>query len=139
MNLVCTKCKESKDESEYSLRSTSKNIYHKHCKTCVSISTQNHYNNNKNDYIFRASVWTKENFLKRLSVAKNSYAILRGYSPCDCCSQEEIDIFLSNCPKTCHVDHIKNVRQQGKHCLKNLRHLSVSDHCRKSQWERYNT
>jgi hypothetical protein len=43
----CTKCKEIKDYSFYSLKKTCKDGYASICKNCVKEYSKNHYNNNK--------------------------------------------------------------------------------------------
>ena len=139
MNIACSKCKQVKALSAFSFRNKTKNIRHVQCKECIKVNIDKHYLNNKEAYKTNANIWVKNNIEKREGAVRNSYALLKGYIPCDCCEPKEIEEFLSKCPKGCHVDHIKNIRQQGKHCLKNIRYLDISTHCRKSQWERYNT
>lgn len=137
--IACSKCKQEKELTAYSYRNKSKGIRHVQCKECIKVEIHNHYINNKEAYLKRVREWVDNNRSKRKSNHRNSYAKNKGYERCDCCTTEEIKLFLSLCPVGCDVDHIKTRRQQGKHCLKNIRYLETSTHCRKSQWERYNT
>lgn len=139
MNIACSKCKQLKALSAFSYRNKANNIRHVQCKDCIRINTKKHYVENKEQYKERAKSWVENNKDKRVSVYRNSYATLKGYRVCECCEPSEIRTFLAECPEGCEVDHIKTIRQQGKHCLKNMRYLEISTHARKSQWERYNT
>ena len=136
---ACSKCGKNKEETAFSYRDKAKEIRHVQCKSCIKINTSRHYDENKEEYKNRVKNWVKNNNTQKKRNARNSYAINKGYERCDCCKEEDINQFLENCPEGCEVDHIKNIRQQGKHCLKNIRYLTVSCHRRRSQWERYNT
>lgn len=136
---MCTNCNKRKDDSQYSFRNKKENLLHQQCKMCMKEKIQKHYYKNAEKYKKRIKKWAEDNPEKRAKNVRNSYAINKGYTRCKCCKIEDINTFLSECPVDCHVDHIQNVKQGGKHCLKNLRYLKISDHCRKSQWERYNT
>lgn len=137
--IACSVCKQEKEITAYSYRNKPKGIRHVQCKECIKVNIHSHYINNKEVYLERVREWVDNNRSKRKSNFRNSYAKNKGYTPCDCCDPKEIDIFLSKCPEGYHVDHIKTIRQQGKHCLKNLRYLDIPTHCRKSRWERDNT
>jgi len=136
--IKCSKCNHIKDETAFSFRHKIKNIRHRQCKVCLQVNIHNHYTENKKEYKNRVKEWVKSNKEKRAANMRNSYAKIKGYAPCTCCDKSEIDNFLANCPEGCDVDHVKTIRQNGKHCLKNIRYLETSTHCRKSQWERYN-
>jgi len=66
---------------------------------------------------------------------RNSYAKIKGYIRCECCSSEIVDSFLQNCPDEHHVDHIIQSKYGGKHCLNNLQYLDIKTHCLKSARE----
>ncbi len=134
--IACRKCGQSKDISQFSLRSKAKNAYHTQCKACIAVLINKHYEKNKEEYKNRVTDWVKANQPRRRTNHRNSYALHKGYLPCDCCDKSEIDSFLADCPEGFHVDHILTVRKKGKHCLSNLQYLSISDHCRKSAYER---
>lgn len=100
--------------------------------------TSKHYRENREEYKSRVKKWVENNKEQRKRNAHNSYALKKGYKRCECCELKDLNQFIENCPEDCEVDHIKTIRQQGEHCLKNLRYLTTSTHARKSQWERYN-
>lgn len=135
--IACRKCGKEKNISDYSFRNKDKGIRHVQCKACIQEKIHQHYVNNREEYKTRVSEWVKNNKELRGKNFRNSYAKRKGYDQCECCSREELNEFLSKCPQGYHVDHIKTVRQKGKHCLKNIQYLPVSEHCRKSSYERY--
>jgi hypothetical protein len=134
--IACSKCKVLKGISSYSFRNKSTGVRHVQCKDCIRVNTQKHYVNNKEEYKSKVKNWVENNKEQRRRNAHNSYALNKGYPPCTCCLKEELDNFMANRPEGCHIDHIKTVKQGGKHCLTNLQYLSISEHCRKSRYER---
>lgn len=48
---ICSKCKQSKDDSEFYRRPDGRLL--SHCKTCQNKYTRNHYENNKDQYLDR--------------------------------------------------------------------------------------
>lgn len=129
---ICAICKEDSSTESFSWRNKSKGIRHKHCKNCQRSVAKRHYENNKQNYIDSANAWAANNKQRARANKHDSYARLKGYPSCDCCTQEEIKEYIKQCPKGHHVDHIKCSWEEGKHCLKNLQFLPSSHHCRKS-------
>lgn len=133
--MICTKCGIGKPLEYFSYRDKLKGVRHKHCKQCQKEASNKHYRDNKKDYIERAKKWNSES-VRRAAIARNSYAKLKGYEKCTCCTQEAIDKFLVACPKGFVVDHIDCLALGGKHCLLNLQYLKYEVHQSKSSKER---
>lgn len=69
---ICTKCNIEKTIEEFSFKHKEKNIRSKQCKKCVAIATKKHYENNKQDYIKRATI-NRENEYQKSKDLMNSF------------------------------------------------------------------
>lgn len=64
MKLICSTCLSEKDESLFSFKNKTKNIRNSKCKDCHKIYVGEHYTKNKKEYISRAKINSKNEYLK---------------------------------------------------------------------------
>lgn len=71
MEKECVKCKETKDENEFSFKNTSKGKRNGQCRTCTRAAINRHYGNNKKYYNAKSTKSRKENILKLAEYKRN--------------------------------------------------------------------
>ena len=80
MQIICVKCGNEKDASEFSLLATSKNGYKKKCKSCVAEYGRQHRLNNLEEERLRVKQYYAKNVDKKKDYANNRKEIIANYS-----------------------------------------------------------
>jgi hypothetical protein len=88
----CTRCKDSKKETDFSWRNKMLGKRHTYCKSCQNKLSTKHYANNKSEYVSRALRHRDLNKLKLLEYLK--------VHPCTDCAESD--------PVVLEFDHVSN-------------------------------
>jgi|10_taG_2_1085330.scaffolds.fasta_scaffold64428_3 5-methylcytosine-specific restriction endonuclease McrA len=121
----CSKCKKSKELSEFYAQKGGKLGKRGACKQCVKEYASLPSTRKRNNAACRA--YYQENKDKnRVKRAKRRAALKRAL--CDCCSSKDYTSFEATRPEgDYHLDHIIPLSKGGKHCLKNFQWLTAFD------------
>ncbi len=93
---ACTKCKRTKELSQFNFKIKARNIYSSHCKECSNAYVRNHYLNNRNYYLDKAK---RRNRIIRIQIKKYIWDYLIKHSCVDCGESD---------PVVLEFDHISN-------------------------------
>lgn len=141
----CVKCLVRKGLGLFYKAPRSQDGVGSYCKACVKHqaklyqarnperaleSHRKYYYKNKENYLEKQSRYRKLN--RHLKASENARRRARKLNQtCNCCTAGDFNEFYRHRPEGYHVDHIYPLSRGGKHCLKNLQYLTVSDNLRK--------
>ncbi len=111
--MLCNKCLEEKDISDFSFKKQDKNLRNKICKLCHSEYRRHHYLKNKEKYILKARRW---NFKQKEVLSKYLYDIL-SQSHCVDCGEKDIIVL--------EFDHTNNKKHGIPEMYKNRYSLNA--------------
>lgn len=147
---TCSKCKETKDESQFFRKTSSSDGLQSWCKECAQVENKVHlktwysrhtevqkrralnaYFKNKESYFARNRIRYASNPVHRAQCIGR--AMLRNrqlrtqFDTLPPREQQAIIEFYLNCPHGYEVDHIYPIIHGGLHCLSNLQYLPAFD------------
>lgn len=93
---TCTRCKQTKLETDFNFKIKSRDILQSHCKTCSRAYIRSHYKNNRDYYLLKAR---RRNEKIRTVIRKYMWDYLIDH-PCMDCGEKN--------PVVLEFDHLKN-------------------------------